>query len=130
MEKKEVPQDRGIYGKCTGICYAVDENGKYVLSPSAGWEPANIANQQAWELMEEQIAETRERVKRGELSPLAYYMARNLMDVKILAQYIGLPKWRVKRHLKPRVFRRLNPRLLERYAKLFNIKMEQLMEMH
>jgi hypothetical protein len=34
----------------------------------------------------------------------------------------------VKRHLKPRVFRRLNPALVERYARVFNIRPEQLME--
>jgi hypothetical protein len=128
MKKNDVPQDKGIYGEWHGISYAVDEDGKYVLTPSAGWEPANWANRQAWDLLEQEIAEVLEKVKEDKLSPLAYHMARNLMDVKMLSQYAGLARWRVKRHLKPRVFRRLSPALLERYAAIFKIEVAQLME--
>jgi hypothetical protein len=128
MQKKDVPQDKGIYGKWHGISYAVDESGKYVLIPSAGWEPANWANRQAWDQLEQEIAEILEKVREDKLSPLAYHMARNLMDVKMLSRYTGLACWRVKRHLKSRVFRHLDPALLERYAKAFKIGTEQLME--
>jgi hypothetical protein len=128
MKKKDVPQDEGIYGQWHGINYAVDEDGKYALTPSAGWEPANWANRQAWELLEQEIAEVLEKVKEDKLSPLAYHMARNLMDVKMLSRYTGLACWRVKRHLRPRVFRRLKPALLERYARIFKMNAEQLTE--
>jgi hypothetical protein len=126
MEKKDVPQDAGIYGQWHGISYAVDENGKYMLARSAGWEPANLANKQAWEVLEEEIREIIRNVKEERMSPLAYHMARNLMDVKMLAQYAGLPRWRVKRHLKPHVFNRLDPALLEVYAKVLRITVEEL----
>ena len=126
MEKKDVPQDEGIYGQWHGVCYATDENEKYVLTRSSGWEPANTANRQAWEVIELEIAEISEKVKKGEISPIAYHMAKHLMDVKMLAKYTGLPRWRVKRHLKPQAFRRINHALLERYAKVFNIPVEEL----
>lgn len=128
MEKKDVPQDKGIYGEWHGISYAVDEEGKYVLTPSAGWEPANWANRQAWDVLEQEIAEILQKIKEDKLSPLAYHMARNLMDVKMLSQYTGIARFRVKRHLKPRTFRRLGPAVLERYAKVFKIDVGQLME--
>ena len=128
MEKKDVPQDRGIYGQWHGINYAVDEDGNYALTPSAGWEPANWANRQAWDLLEQEIADIVGKVREDRLSPLAYHMARNLMDVKMLSQYAGLSRLRVRRHRRPRVFRRLKPALLERYAKIFRISVEQLME--
>ncbi len=35
-----------ITGQTQEICYAVDETGRYVLAPSAGWEPKNMANNQ------------------------------------------------------------------------------------
>jgi hypothetical protein len=129
MDKKEVPQDEGIYGQWHGICYAVDENGKYVLSKSAGWEPTNAANRQAWELLEQELAEIAEKVKAGTLSPLAYHMTGHLMDVKILARYAGIARWKVKRHLKPEIFARLDRTVLERYAKIFNVTVEKLTEM-
>ena len=118
MKKEDVPQDEGIYGRWHGISYAVDEDGKYALIRSAGWEPANWANRQAWDLVEQEIAEVLDKVREDKLSPLAYHMTRNLMDVRLLSRHIGIARWRVKRHLRPDVFRRLDPAILERYARI------------
>ena len=126
MDKKNVPQDEGVFGQWHGINYAVDESGRYVLEKTSGWEPVNTANEQAWEAVGERIAFVREKMEKGELSPVAYYMEKNLMDVKMLSNYIGISRWRVKRHLDAGVFRRLSHSLLERYAKVFGISVEQL----
>lgn len=126
MKKKDVPQDTGIAEGLKEVCYAVDENGKYVLVPSAGWEPKNITNDQAWEVIREQLDITARRVAAEELSPLAYHMTRNLMDVNLLAEYMGIYRWRVKRHLRPEIFKRLKRPLLERYAKLLRVTVEEL----
>lgn len=126
MEKKDVPQDHGIFGQWHGIYYVTDENGEYVGSMSSGWEPTNIANGIAWEFINEDLAGVLERVKEGELSSLAYHMNKNMMDVKVLARYVGFSKWRVKRHLKPRAFDNLDDETLKRYASVFNITVEQL----
>ncbi|MFZ0134460.1 MAG: hypothetical protein WAK95_18125 [Desulfobacterales bacterium] len=126
MQKKDVPQDVGLNRGKTEITYAVDEDGTYVQAPSLGWEPKNVANQQAWEQIQHEIATEFERVRAGTRSPLAYHMVRNLMDVGLLAGYAGLPRWRVRRHLKPAGFRRLDRGLLARYADIFGISCEAL----
>jgi len=126
MDKKNVPQDKGVVEQLSLVFYAVDESGKYVKEQSAGWEPVTVAHDQAFEAMEERLALVGERVKKGELSPIAYYMEKCLMDVKMLSRYTGISRWRVKRHLDPKVFRRLPPSLLERYAKVFGISSRQL----
>ena len=108
------------------ITYAVDERGRYVLVPSAGWEPKNISNYQAWEVIAAQIEAARRQVVANQASPLAYHMARNQMDVALLAQYMGLMRWRVKRHLKPRIFNKLPLNLLDRYASLLKVTVAQL----
>lgn len=126
MDRKSVPQDDGVFGEWRGINYAVDESGRYVLEKSSGWEPVNIVDRQAWDAVAESIASVRERMEKGEISPVAYYMEKNLMDVKMLSRYIGISRWRVKRHLDPGVFRRLAPSMLERYARVFGITVEQL----
>jgi hypothetical protein len=126
MNKKEVPQDNGVLDHWHNIQYAVDENGKYTLVPSSGWEPVNIANDQAWGTIGEGLSKVIEKVSAGELSPLAYYMEKNLMDIALLAKYVRISRWRVKRHLRPDVFRRLPLTVLERYAKFFNISIEEL----
>jgi hypothetical protein len=126
MEKKEVPQDACLLGPWHEICYAVDEQGRYVLAPSAGWDPANLANLQAWEVIGEEIAAAIGRVVGGKTSPLDVHMARCQMDVSLLASYVGLARWRVRRHLRPAVFRRLKPALLARYADIFAVPPEML----
>jgi len=126
MKKQDVPQDHGVFGQWHGICYVTDENGKYVTTQSSGWEPTNVANGIAWEFIQEEIDGIAEKVKKGELSPLAYHMAKNLMDVKMLAQYSGISSWKVKRHFRPRVFNKLTQRILEHYAVVFKITIEQL----
>ena len=128
MEKKDVPQDHGIFGQWHAICYVTDENGEYVRTQSAGWEPTNIANGIAWEFINEELAEVLKKVKKGLLSPLAYHMNKNLMDVKMLSQYAAFSSWKVKRHLKPRVFNSLDDAVLQRYAAVFNMTTEQLKE--
>ena len=74
------------------------------------------------------LAGVLEKVKKKELSPLAYHMNRNLMDVKLLSQYTGLGAWRVKRHLKPQVFNKLDNEALQLYAAVLNMTVEQLKE--
>ena len=127
MKKEDVPQDAGIsgdYGK--EICYAVDEDGRYSLVPSLGWEPKNIANTQAWELIEQEVKDVIRQIKMGKLSPLAYHMKINLMDVKLMAKYVQFSRFRVRLHLKPSVFNRLGNDILKRYADILEISIDQL----
>lgn len=126
MQKNEVPQDAALFDGMREVCYAVDESGRYVLAESVGWEPANIANIQAWEVIHSEVIAVLAKVCAGELSPLAYQMARNQMDAKLLAGYAGLFAWQVRRHMQPGPFRRLNLAQLTRYATIFKISAEEL----
>jgi len=126
MLKNEVPQDKDVLGDQREVCYAVDENGRYVLAESEGWEPANIANSQAWDAISAEIAGVLSQILKLELSPLAYHMVANQMDEKLLAEYAGLFRWQVRRHLRPGPFNRISLKLKERYASLFSITAEEL----
>lgn len=126
MLKDEVPQDKELFGNQREVCYAVDENGRYVLAESAGWEPANIANSQAWEAINLEITGILDRIRKEELSPLAYHMVANQMDEKLLAEYAGLFQWQVRRHLRPEPFNCISHKLRMRYAALFSITSEEL----
>lgn len=128
MHKAEVPQDSGIADGLKEVTYAVDDKGHYVMVPSVGWEPKNISNYQAWEVIAGQIERARQGVIDHEVSPLAFHMARNLMDIPLLAKYMGIMRWRVKRHLQPRIFKKMNKNLLRRYASLLKVTMEQLQD--
>ena len=126
MKINDVPQDEGIYGKWHGVYYVTDENGEYTRSMTSGWEPTNVANGIAWEFINEELSGILQKVRKGELSPLAYHMNKNMMDAKVLAQYVGLSKWRVKQHLKPSGFAKLDEDVLKCYATVFNITVEEL----
>lgn len=126
MKSEDVPQDKAILGQWHEICYALDQDGRYVLAPSVGWDPANVANLQAWEVIAEAVAEAIEAVRSGEASPLAFHMARCQMDAGLLAGYVQLARWRVRRHLRPAVYARLKPELLERYARVFGVAAAEL----
>ncbi len=131
MKAKEVPQDDAnmMRGKWKDPIYTVDENGKYTTSYSLGWEVKNAVMQQAWDNIREKLEEIRKKVLAGELSPIAYYMEKNIMDVSLLAKYMELWKWTVKKHLKPKHFNRLSQETLEKYADIFNITTDELKDL-
>jgi hypothetical protein len=126
MRKEEVPQDHDMNEGIREIAYAVDPEGRYVRVQSLGWEPKNTVNAQAWEVIERDIREQIRLIRAGKRSPLAYYMAKNLMDAGLLSSYAGFWRWQVIRHLKPDVFNKLKPEILARYAEVFGISVEEL----
>jgi len=128
MKKNDVPQDDAnmLEGKFREPCYVVDENGNYTTVGSVGWEPKNIVMQQAWDNIHKRVARVKELVDQGRLSPIAYHMEKNQMDVRLLASYVGLNRWKVKRHLKPSGFRKLDPEILKKYADALNVTIEEL----
>jgi len=128
MKKNEVPQDAGSLARKNvhELCYAVDENGRYTTVPSRGWEVKTLALNESLELIEERIAATKQAVLEGTLSPIAYYMELNRMDIPLLASYAGIHRWFVKRHFQPKRFKKLNEKTLRKYADAFGITVEQL----
>jgi len=128
MKINEVPQDQGfmIEGKIRDVCYAVDENGHYTKKLSTGWQPKNEAMVMAWDVVHERVEEVRSKILLGELSPIAFYMELNVMDVSILADYTGISKFKVKKHLKMKKFKELATEVIEKYANTFNISVEEL----
>ncbi|MCB0443654.1 MAG: hypothetical protein KDC50_06345 [Flavobacterium sp.] len=128
MKKEEVPQDKGNLSKnnIKELCYATDEKGNYTTALSTGWEPKTIALQNSLEDINERIEQAKEDVKKGKVSPIVYYMELHKMDWIILSSYVDMWIWRVKRHGKPSVFKRLSNRILLKYAEAFEISVEEL----
>ena len=128
MMKKEVPQDKSNLESANfrELCYAVDENGEYTTENSTGWEPKTVALNNAIEEINERIENAKNRAIAGETSPIEYYMELHKMDVGILASYVGFWQWKVKRHFKPYIFKKLSNKTLQKYADVFEISIEQL----
>ena len=127
VKKKDVPQEgTGLYAPHDLMQYAVDSDGRYVMTPSTGWEVTKISNDLTWSEIRRQVSVVRDKYLAGEVSPLAYLMAAHQMDVALLAAYAGLTRWSVRRHLKPAVFNGLKRPILEKYAEVFHLTVEQM----
>jgi hypothetical protein len=129
MKIQDVPQDDGPESEVRRLMWAVDEQGRFVTVPSAGWEPSNTGFLKYWEFLGNLIHEARHAVQRGEKSPLWYWMTLNILNERMLADYMGLWTWRVRRHMRPQVFAKLDRSLLERYAVLFRITPDELRQL-
>ena len=130
MKKNEVPQDKSNLESANfkELCYAVDESGEYTTQLSTGWEPKAIALSNAIEEIEARIEDAKKRVQAGTTSPIEYYMELHKMDLGVLASYAGIWKWRVKRHFKPSVFKKLNQKTLQKYAEVFEVSVSELQQ--
>lgn len=127
MKLDEVPQDHSsTYGGHSKLVYAVDASGHYQGTQSDGWEPEAYSTLLAVAELEAQEAEAKAGWQRGELSPLKCLMYRYRMDEPALAQITGLWQWRVRRHFRPEIYRRLSTSLLARYAEAFGLTVDEL----
>ena len=130
MKKEDVPQDVSALGKITKeVCYATDSEGKYVTELSKGWDVKITALDKAWEDIDQRIEAARQKVLKGEASPLLFFIEQGIMDLSLLADYTGFWQWQIKRHLKPDVFKNLSDKKLQRYAEVFNISVDDLKNM-
>jgi len=129
MKVNDVPQDdvpdftEGWLKKGN---YALDDKGKYVMVPSKGWVVDDMVNKMAYDEYQDKVEETRKAVLAGQKSPLAYYMELRQMVPKFLGKTAGIATFRVKRHLRPEIFAKLKPDVLDSYAKALSITREEL----
>ncbi|MBO9512798.1 MAG: hypothetical protein J7549_01670 [Variovorax sp.] len=127
MKVEAVPQEgNATLGGHRKLMYARDASGRTVGVGSRGWEAEEIVTSHAVDAIAAQAGRARERVLAGEASPLEYWMYERRMDVALLAQTSGFWQWRVRRHLRPRVFAALGPRQLARYAEALGLSVAQL----
>lgn len=130
MKKEEVPQDEDNInqGILTKVYYATDEQGHYDTENSIGWEVETVVTRQAWEVVNEQVEEARQKVLSGTASPILYFKEKNIMTYAIVAGYVGTFFWVVWLHTKPFFFKRIGRKTLEKYAYAFRISVDELLD--
>lgn len=127
MKKEEIPQDKTHLSKFTReVLYAKNKKGEYEKLLSQGWDVKNDALDNEWNYLNEQIKQAKDDVLKGKASPIYYFTKLRIMDLDVLAAYTGIWKFFVKRHFKPNVFKTLKNNTLQKYAKAFDIKIEEL----
>jgi hypothetical protein len=128
MNKEQVPQDKENLneGKLAKLYYATDDKGHYVKVNSIGWEPETVAMQQAWDVVNHEVEDAREKVIKGKASPILYYLKKNIMTPGLVASYVGTLSLIVSLHCRPFFFKRLSKKTLEKYAFTFRITVAEL----
>ena len=129
MKETEVPQEEGALRDLKELCYVTDEEGNYTTRLSSGWEVKNVALEASLGRLQEQIDEAKANVIAGRKSPIVYYMLLNRMDWAVLADAMHCWQWVIKRHAKASVFKKLSPKTLQQYAEIFNISVEDLVNL-
>jgi len=127
MEEQSNPVYKDqAYGQYRELFYTYGPDGKFEKNVGFHDESDRVTLQQAWDLFNDRIEEARQKVKAGKASPILYYMEKTLVTPMDLSMHSGIMVWRVKRHLKPKVFSRLSEKTLNKYAVAFNITVDQL----
>jgi len=119
-------EDELIYTYNREVFYHFDKEKGYTQQVEYQNPHNQVIIKQSWDAAEERLEQVKQLVVIGKASPIAYYMEKILMEVPMLAAYMEMPKWRVKRHLKFKVFKRLKPEILAKYGEIFGITVEEL----
>jgi hypothetical protein len=127
MHESDVPQEGNatLDGHRKAV-YARGADGRVHIVQSAGWEVEEIVTRQAVDEFIQLAEQARLQALTGAASPLAYHMYQARMDEALLSQTTGLWIWRIRRHFRPEIFRKLSPALLQRYADALGIQADQL----
>ncbi|MBW3522051.1 hypothetical protein [Chryseobacterium sp. NKUCC03_KSP] len=128
MKKQDLPQEESNLqsANMTEVLYVTDENDNYTTANSIGWDAKKAALEESMELINERIEEAKQNVANNLVSPIVYFMELNKMDVQVLAAYVNMWQWTVKRHAKPKIFKKLSDPTLKKYADAFGISVEEL----
>ncbi len=128
MDCSHVPQQNiSTYSGNKKAMYAVTESGDYTVIASSGWKVEEEVTKQALEELERLAKKAYKLVLDGHYSPLYFHMYNKRMDITTLAQSCGLFKWRVKRHLRPHIFKKLSPKILARYEEALGVSKSELL---
>lgn len=125
-EDKEEPVGEKLYTYNRELFYHFDKEKGFTKAADYQNDSNQVIIKQSWDAAEQRLNEVRQKVEAGILSPVSYYMEKRLLEVPMLAAYMEIGAWRVKRHLKPKVFKKLSKTTLKKYADIFGISVEEL----
>jgi hypothetical protein len=68
------------------------------------------------------------KLRKGEISPIHYFMSVEELTVAELAARVGISKSSLRKHLDPKGFQKISISMLKRYADVFNIPLANLFQ--
>jgi hypothetical protein len=117
MKEKEAKVD---YPKHQLILYVEKKDGTYAPMRTGSYIAKKYIDD-FWKKRENLENEYMGKIKRGEASPIAFYMVLEELTLSELASRVRIPVRRVKRHCDPVHFGEITLKELVRYCEVFNI---------
>lgn len=111
------------------ILYVEKEDGTYGPVQTGSFLTRNYIDD-FYEKRHRLEASLREKVHRKEISAIAYFMTLEELSPAETAARVGLSQRRVKKHMEADHFSKIPPAVLNKYAEVFNIPVNQLQELN
>jgi len=119
-------QEKAKAENLTELLFTYEKDGNYAKRVGYDYFPeGEMLYYDVWRMFRERFETAKKMVLNGERSPIWYHMEKNLIDLSNFAKLVGIASWRVKRHLNPKIFSRLNPRIYKKYADALDISVEE-----
>ena len=125
MKEKEVRVD----GECTHqlIMYVEKEDGSYDSIMTGSYLVKNYVDD-FWEKKKKIEEEYIGKIMNGETTPIMLYMMLEELTEYELAGRVGISVRRVKKHLQPNHFEKIDLKTLKRYAEVFDVPVINLLQ--
>jgi hypothetical protein len=72
----------------------------------------------------------KQKLREGKISPIYYFMLMQDMGPGDLAKRVGISKRKLGKHFKPDVFAKLSDAMLQKYAVVFGVSVDQIKEIN
>jgi hypothetical protein len=107
------------------ILYVEKDDESYAPVESSSYLSENYLDD--WLGKRQQLeAGLRQKLEKGEISPVYYYMVYQDIGPGDLAKRIGISQRKLRKHFRPEVFAKLDEKILAKYAMVFGINVEDL----
>lgn len=125
MKKIDVPQEENsILEGHKKVMYTIE--GDKFCTKAYGSQAEEFATQVAVNEFNELANDALERFLNAKASPIEYFMYKNRMDLATTASATSFFQFQIKRHFKPKVFKKLSDKKLSQYAQIFMISVKEL----
>jgi DNA-binding Xre family transcriptional regulator len=108
------------------ILYVEMENGKYGPIQTGSYITRNFLDD--YELKRKHLEDAL-RIQNKEVSPIYYYMVLEDLTISELAARVNLRKAKVKKHLEYGSFNSIKSEILNQYADVFNVSVDDLIQL-
>jgi hypothetical protein len=110
------------------ILYVEKDDGEYGPMQTGSFLTKNYLDD--YELKRKHLEESLiQKVTNREISPVHFYMVLEDLTLSELASRVGFRKGKVRKHLEPKHFELLTPDIIQKYADVFDISSQELVNL-